>query len=135
MFNKIKSLLVILIPFYFLTAGNIKVDQSQSKDNEPLTAAAKDIKADTSTENDHNFTDNVKIVNSDLTFAVTYNDVNQLMKDSELAVEGVVLSTENYVYMDKDSGIGNPLTKLSLKINNVLKGDSSLVGKKITILE
>jgi len=41
------------------------------------------------------------------------------LKDSELAVEGVVLSTENYVNMDKATGIGNPLTKLSFKVNNV----------------
>jgi hypothetical protein len=74
-------------------------------------------------------------VNSELSFAVTYNEVNQLMRDSKLAVEGVVLSTENYVNMDKATGIGNPLTKISFRVNNVLKGDSSLEGKEITILE
>ncbi|MES9685829.1 hypothetical protein CN514_08215 [Bacillus sp. AFS001701] len=51
-----------------------------------------------------------------------------------MAVEGGVLSIENYVNMDKATGIGNPLTKLFFKVNNVLKGDSSLEGKKITIL-
>ncbi|XZF77780.1 hypothetical protein ACSBO6_09615 [Bacillus sp. AL-1R] len=85
--------------------------------------------------NDQDFAENVKVLNSAISFAVTYNDVNQLMKDSELAVEGGVLSTENYVNMDEATGTGNQLTKLSFKVNHVLKGDSSLEGKKITILE
>ncbi|MFD4707723.1 hypothetical protein ACFWM3_23145 [Gottfriedia sp. NPDC058432] len=138
MYKKMKSLFFIILSLSFLTACN---DQTQSNKEDPTTSIAKDIKTDNSTkkelinENGQNFTENAKVVNKELVFAVTYNDVNQLMKDSELAVEGVVLSTENYVNMDKATGIGNPLTKLSFKVNNVLKGDSSLEGKNITILE
>ncbi|MEH7455385.1 hypothetical protein [Gottfriedia acidiceleris] len=138
MYKKMKSLFFIILSLSFLTACNV---QTQSKKKDPTTSIAEDIKTDNSTkkelinDNDPNFTDNVKVVNTELAFAVTYNDVNQLMKDSELAVEGEVLSTENYVYMDIDTGIGKPLTKLSFRVNNVLKGDSSLKGKKITILE
>ncbi|SFC46176.1 MULTISPECIES: hypothetical protein [Bacillaceae] len=136
--KKMKSLFFIILSISFLTACN---NQTQSKKKEPTTSISKDIKTDNSIENElinennQEFVDKVKVVNSELAFAVTYNDVNQLMKDSELAVEGVVLSTENYVNIDKATDIGNPLTKLSFKVNHVLKGDSSLEGKKITILE
>lgn len=136
--KKMKSLFFIMLSLSFLTGCN---DQTQSKKKELTTSIAEDTKIDHSTkkelinENAQNFTDNVKVVNTELSFAVTYNEVNQLMRDSELAVEGEVLSTENYVNMDKATGIGNPLTKLSFKVNNVLKGDVSLEGKKITILE
>ncbi|MEH7350650.1 hypothetical protein [Gottfriedia acidiceleris] len=139
--KKMNSLFFIILSLSFLTACNSENDQTLSKDKEPPTSIAEDNKTDNPTkkevinENNNSVTDNAKVVNSELSFAVTYNDVNQLMKDSELAVEGVVLSTENYVNMDKATGIGNPLTKLSFKVNNVLKGDSSLEGKKITILE
>ncbi|KQL32956.1 hypothetical protein AN960_23635 [Bacillus sp. FJAT-25509] len=138
MYKKMRSLFFIILSLSFLTACN---DQTQSDKEEATTSIAKVIKTDNSTkkelinENGQNFTENAKVVNKELAFAVTYNDVNQLMKDSQLAVEGVVLSTENYVNMDKATGIGNPLTKLSFKVNNVLKGDSSLEGKIITILE
>ncbi|XRG80253.1 hypothetical protein V5E38_08095 [Rossellomorea sp. GAMAL-10_SWC] len=125
MYRKMKSLFFIILSLSFLTACNV---QTQSKKKEPSTSVAEDIKTENSTnkelvnEKDPNFTDNAKVVNTELAFAVTYNDVKQLMKDSELAVEGEVLSTENYVYMDKTTGIGKPLTKLSFRVNNVLKG-------------
>ncbi|PGL72324.1 hypothetical protein [Bacillus sp. AFS055030] len=139
--KKIKSLFVMILSFSFLTACNGKIDQTQSNKKETATSIVENITTVNSTENeqinvnDQDFAENVKVLNSAISFAVTYNDVNQLMKDSELAVEGVVLSTENYVNMDEATGTGNPLTKLSFKVNHVLKGDSSLVGKKITILE
>jgi|GEM_PF-3155951 len=136
--KKMKSLVFIILSISFLTACN---NQTQSKKNELTTSIAEDINTENSTrkelinEKNQSFTEYEKVINTELAFAVTYNDVNQLMKDSELAVEGVVLSTENYVNMDKATGIGNPLTKLSFKVNHVLKGDSSLEGRKITILE
>ncbi|MFE0504673.1 hypothetical protein ACWF7H_21495 [Peribacillus butanolivorans] len=75
------------------------------------------------------------IVEESLAFAVSYEDTEQLLTVSDIAVEGVVTATENYVYYMEEVGYGTPFTKVTLKVNKVIKGDESLVGKEILLLE
>ncbi|MCM3677380.1 hypothetical protein M3699_27340 [Peribacillus simplex] len=139
--NKIKFLFVCLLSFSVLTACNGATEESQNKGQDKSVVTAEDDKSNDSTkkevvaDNENVSMDNVTVIESELAFAFDYEDVEQLREDSELAVEGLVMSTENYVYMDEESGEGEPFTKLSFKINKVLNGDSSLEGKEITVLE
>ncbi len=75
------------------------------------------------------------IIEESLAFAVSYEDTEQLLTVSDIAVEGVVVATENYVYHMEEVGYGTPFTKVTLKVNKVIKGDESLVGKEILLLE
>ncbi|WHY57956.1 hypothetical protein [Peribacillus simplex] len=139
--NKIKFLFFCLLSFFALTACSSTNDESQNKEQDNLAIMTEDVKSSDSTkegvvtDNENISRDNVTVVESELAFAFNYEEVERLIEDSELAVEGIVVSTENYVYIDKDTGQGEPFTKLSFKINKVLNGDSRLEGKEITVLE
>jgi len=47
--------------------------------------------------------DNATIIETQASFVVKYENARQLVDDSEIAVEGVVVSTENYVHIDKET--------------------------------
>jgi hypothetical protein len=141
--DKIKFIFLSLLSFSILTSCSNTINESQNKEKDNSSVIAEDNKTNDSIkekinaniESENISMDNVTVVDTQLSFLFTYENVEQLIKKSELAVEGIVMSTENYVKMDSETREGIPLTKLTFKINKVLNGNESLKGKKITILE
>ncbi|MFF2457197.1 hypothetical protein [Peribacillus simplex] len=141
--KKKKFVFFCLLSFFALSACSNTNDESQNKEQDESRLTAENDKprgstkeeGDTDSEEASVDMDNVTVADAQLSFIFSYDDVEHLMRDSGLSVEGEVVATENYVLMDEEVGFGSPFTKLTFKVNQVLSGDSSLEGLEITILE
>ncbi|MEM5010078.1 hypothetical protein [Niallia taxi] len=135
----------ILSMFILTGCGSIgnesQIEEQEKKNNHTESVSQKDTSNSSLEEKnlvDNNkeiSVDNATIIETQASFVVKYENARELVDDSEIAVEGVVVSTENYVHIDKETAQGYPYTKLTFKINQVLNGDPSLEGSEILILE
>lgn len=66
--------------------------------------------------------------------AVTIHTIGDVIDTTELGIEGIVLSTEPYIYQAAETDY-SPYTNVRVLVNRVIMGDDTLVGSEIEVYQ
>lgn len=68
------------------------------------------------------------------TLTAEVKDIEDMSKQTDVAIEGVIISSEPYPFTNEDGTI-TPFTKFVVQVTEVLEGESNLVNQQIIVLE
>jgi hypothetical protein len=102
---------------YFSNAGKSEEINHEKETSEPIVKVEKkEFNIAETTEAARSMTTNIETIATTSDFSIIYKSIDELMKNSDLIIEGVVMSAESMDYTPNGTEVGTVLTKAKVKV-------------------
>ena len=113
---------------FFANAGKSEeVNQQNATSKSIVKVENKKFNIAKTTSATPNTTDNIETISTTSDFSIIYKSIDELVQNSDVIVEGVVMSTESINYTPNGTDVGTVLTKAKVKVtksfNDTVKKD------------